>query len=55
MAKDGDVIDTMLGRILNMLIKFAVALIGGLLSLIGKGFKALFSKRENVIIINNLN
>lgn len=54
MAKDGDIIDAMLGwifeligRIFNMLIKLVVALIGGLFSLIGKGFKTLFSKSDN--------
>ncbi len=54
MAKDGDIIDTMLGWIFeligwifNMLIKLIVALVGGLFSLIGSGIKALFSKNES--------
>ena len=54
MAKDGDIIDVMLGWIFeligwifNMLIKLVFALIGGLFSLIGSGFKALFCKSEN--------
>lgn len=54
MAKDGDIIDAMLGWIFeligwifNMLIKLVVALIGGLFSLIEKGFKTLFSKSDN--------
>lgn len=52
MAKDGDIIDVMfgwifelIGWIFSMLIKLVVvALIGGLFSLIGSGFKALFNK-----------
>lgn len=55
MAKDGDIIDTMLGWIFeligwifNMLMKLIIALIVGLFSLIGSGFKALFSKNESV-------
>lgn len=53
MAKDGDIIDAMLGWvfeligwIFNMLIKLVFALVGGLFSLIGSGFKALFSKKQ---------
>lgn len=54
MAKDGDIIDVMLGWIFeligwifNMLIKLVVALIVGLFSLIGNGFKALFDKSNS--------
>lgn len=54
MAKDGDIIDVMLGWIFeligwifNMLIKLVVALIVGLFSLIGNGLKALFSKSNS--------
>ena len=54
MAKDGDIIDVMLGWIFeligwifNMLIKLVVALIVGLFSLISNGFKALFSKSNS--------
>lgn len=52
--KDRDVVNVMfgwivefIGWIFNMLIKLVIALIGGLFSLIGSGFKALFSKSEN--------
>lgn len=55
MAKNGDIIDAMLGWIFeligwifNMLIKLIVALVGGLFSLIGSGIKALFSKNKSV-------
>ena len=54
MAKDGDIIDVMLGWIFeligwifNMLVKLVCVLIGGIFSLIGSGFKALFGKSEN--------
>ena len=47
MAKDGDIIDVMLGWIFNMLVKLVFVLIGGIFSLIGSGFKALFGKSEN--------
>lgn len=53
MAKDGDIVDAMLGWIFeligwvfNMLIKLIFALIGGIFSLIGSGIKALFSKND---------
>lgn len=52
MAKDGDIVDAMLGWIFeligwvfNMLIKLIFALIGGIFSLIGSGIKALFGKK----------
>lgn len=57
MAKDGDIIDVMLGWIFeligwifNMIIKLIFAVVGGLFSLIGRGIKALFNKngRTNV-------
>lgn len=57
MAKDGDIIDVMLGWIFeligwifNMIIKLIFAVVGGLFSLIARGIKALFSKngRTNV-------
>ena len=51
MAKDGDIIDVMLGWIFdligwifNLLIKLVISLVGGLFSLIGSGFKSLFNK-----------
>lgn len=51
MAKDGDIIDVMfgvvfqlVGWIFKMLIKLIAVLVGGLFSLIGSGFKALFNK-----------
>ena len=54
MAKDGDIIDVMLGWIFdligwifNLLIKLVISIVGGLFSLIGSGFKALFNKNEN--------
>ena len=57
MAKDGDIIDVMLGWIFeligwifNVIIKLIFAVVGGLFSLIGRGIKTLFSKngRTNV-------
>ena len=53
MAKDGDIIEALLGWIFEligwifkMLIQLVVALIGGLFSLIGSGIKALFNKNQ---------
>ena len=37
----------LIGWIFNMLIELVVALVGGLINLIGSGFKALFRKSEN--------
>ncbi len=54
MAKDGDIIDAMLGWIFdlvgwifNMLIKLIIAIVKGIFTLIGSGIKALFSKNDN--------
>lgn len=53
MAKDGDIIETMfgwlvqlIGWIFNLLFKFVFSLIGGVFNLIGTGFKAIFGKNE---------
>lgn len=54
MAKDGDIIDVMLGWIFeligwifNGIIKLTMTIIGGLFNLIWSGIKALFSKGDN--------
>ncbi|MEG2095199.1 MAG: hypothetical protein RRY73_00820 [Alistipes sp.] len=53
MAKDGDIMDVMFGAVLEffgwifgLIIKLTLALAISILSLIGRGIKALFNKRE---------